>query len=82
MNKKADLIRQITDLLAHTGREVVVKDISKLRNGRWGYHAYCLAYQYGAVHALPWSGANVSWTPDLMKLTRDELITIWERLYW
>ena len=76
---KADLIAIITDILKkNQDKEVVItKYQNKLRNGRFGYHAYSLCYQPGAAYegifARPWSGANVYWRADLMKLLKSEL---------
>lgn len=77
---KTELITNIADLLRDTGKEVVVKDFSILRNGRWGLHAYCLKYQHGMVTVLPFSGSIASWLADLRKLTVTQLQTIRERI--
>ena len=76
---KKELISTITNFLKkHKDMEVIVKDFSALRNGRWGMHPYCICYQdaYNAVFVRPWSGANVYWRARLEKLTKSELLGI------
>lgn len=77
---KTEIITDITSLLRTHGGEVVVKDFSALRNGRWGMHAYCIKYQYGTVTVLPFSGSNASWLADLRKLTVTQLLVIKNRI--
>ena len=76
---KKELISTITNFLKkHKDMEVIVKDFSALRNGRWGMPPYCICYQdaYNAVFVRPWSGANVYWRARLEKLTKSELLGI------
>lgn len=82
---KKELISTITNFLKeHKDREVIVKDFSVLRNGRWGMHPYCICYQegdaYNAVFVRPWSGANVYWRARLEELTKSELLDIVARM--
>ena len=82
MDTKKKIIERITDVLRQNdSKEVVVKDIKGLRNGRWGMHAYVLRYEDGSVRVYPWAFGHKtwSWTRDLMKLTKQDLLTIYAR---
>lgn len=75
---KTQLIETITTLLKNNpDKEVcVVKYQNKLRNGRWGMHAYTLCYDSEKVMCRPWAGANVYWSARLERLTFAELLDI------
>ena len=79
---KKQIIDGITNTLKNNpGSEVCIsKYQNKLRNGRWGLHAYALCYNSGEVMCRPWAGANVYWRADLTRLTRDELEEISGRM--
>ena len=78
--KKSDIIKEITNILYNNkDKEVKVAEFGKLRNGRWGLHAYCLCYNFMGIYARPWSGADTYWSVDLTKLKKDELLTILSR---
>lgn len=73
MTKKQQ-IEFITDFLKeHKEKEIVVKHHAKLRNGRFGMHPYCICYNSGEVMCRPYTSANVYWSANLQRLTRDEL---------
>ena len=76
---KKELISKIATLLDQSGKEVCVSDFSRLRNGRWGYHAYCLVSKSGVLEILPWSGSDISWSAELERLTKEEISVILER---
>ena len=78
METKKQLIEKITEFLkGNSKREIyIVKYQNKLRNGRWGLHAYTICFDSGEVMCRPWSGANVYWRADLKKLTKVELLDI------
>lgn len=75
---KTQLIETITTLLKNNpDKEVcVVKYQNKLRNGRWGMHAYTLCYDSEKVMCRPWAGANMYWKANLERLTFAELLDI------
>ena len=72
---KKQLIDLITDFLKeHPEKEInVVKYENKLRNGRWGYHAYSICYRFDNVMCRPWSGACNYWNARLERLKLSEL---------
>ena len=75
---KTQLIETITTLLKNNpDKEVYVPSLqNRLRNGRWGFHAYALCYSTGEVMCRPWAGANVYWSARLERLTFAELLDI------
>lgn len=78
--KKSEIIEEITQILfSNKDKEVNVSEFGKLRNGRFGYHAYCICYHFMGIYARPWSGAECYWRVDLMKLKKNELLTILSR---
>lgn len=74
---KKQLISIITNILKeHPEKEVYVPRLqNRLRNGRWGFHAYALCYSTGEVMCRPWAGADVyfGWSARLERLNKDEL---------
>ena len=72
---KKQLISIITNILTtNPEKEVcVVKYQYKLRNGRWGFHAYTLCYNSEQVMCRPWAGAGIYWNARLERLNKDEL---------
>ena len=72
---KKELIEKITETLKNNPEiEVYVPSLqNKLRNGRWGFHAYALCYNSGEVMCRPWAGANCYWRAHLDRLTKNEL---------
>lgn len=77
---KKQLISIIFNTLKeHPEKEVVItKYQNKLKNGRWGYHAYSLCAMENIVdgwqlYVLPWAGAKMCWRPNLNKLKLTEL---------
>ena len=80
---KKELITLISDfLMLHPEKEIcVVKYQNKLRNGRWGLHAYSICYKDMApaatIYCRPWAGANCYWRAGLERLKKDELLDIW-----
>lgn len=75
---KEQLITLISDfLMLHPEKEIcVVKYQNKLRNGRWGLHAYAITYACDMIMCRPWSGANTYWKAGLDRLKKDELLDI------
>jgi len=80
---KKDLVKTIFNLLKdNPDKEVcVVKYQDKLRNGRWGMHAYTLCAMDNIVdgwvlYVRPWAGANMCWRANLERLTFAELLDI------
>ena len=82
---KKEIITAISDyLMLHPEKEIcVVKYQNKLRNGRWGLHAYTICYMNMApedtVYCRPWAGANCYWRADLMRLNKTELLEIFNQ---
>lgn len=76
---KKEIISQIENVFReHPCLEVNVNDMP-FRNGRWGFHGYCLCLKFDHVMVKPWSGADTYWLTDLMKQTKENLNTILER---
>lgn len=76
MGTKKDFIDFLTNVLKDNPNEEYYLTPylqNKLRNGRWGYHAYCLCYYNDGLYARPWSGADMYWKVNLMKLRKAEL---------
>ena len=80
---KKQLIETIFTLLKNNpDKEVcVVKYQDKLRNGRWGMHAYTLCAMNNIVdgwvlYVRPWAGANMCWRANLERLKFAELLDI------
>jgi hypothetical protein len=72
---KKQVIGTIFDYLkANPEKEIcVVKYQNELRNGRWGFHAYCLCALNNVVdgwvlYVRPWSGAHMHWRAKLERL--------------
>lgn len=77
---KKQLIGIIFDILkGNPEKEVcVARYQNKLRNGRWGYHAYSLCAMNNVVdgwvlYVRPWSGAKMCWRANLERLKLAEL---------
>ena len=72
---KREIINKIFQRLsANAGYEVYVPELqNKLRNGRWGMHAYCVTLDNGSIVCLPWAGAEDKWPARLDRLTKFEL---------
>ena len=72
---KKQLISIITNILKeHPGKEVYIPRLqNKLRNGRWGLHAYSLCYNSDKVMCRPWAGAEVYWDARLERLCKNDL---------
>jgi hypothetical protein len=80
MTKKEIINKIFQRLSANAGYEVYVPELqNKLRNGRWGLHAYCLCVSFGEIMCRPWAGADCYWSADLARLTKDELLGILEK---
>lgn len=81
METKARILNSISAVLkANPDKEVCVTRYQhKLRNGRWGLHAYSICYNDGEIMCRPWSGANVYWRARLdERLTKKEMLDVWE----
>lgn len=78
---KKDIINKIFHRLsANAGYEVYVPSLqNKLRNGRWGMHAYCITLDNGYIVCRPWAGAEYNWLARLDRLTKDELLEVLEK---
>jgi hypothetical protein len=78
---KREIINKIFQRLsANAGYEVCVGYLERrLRNGRWGMHAYCLTLDNGSIVCRPWAGAEDKWPARLDRLTKDELLDILKR---
>ena len=82
---KKEIITAISDyLMLHPEKEIcVVKYQNKLRNGRWGLHAFTIYYQDMApaagIYCRPWAGANLYWRAGLERLKKTELLEILNR---
>lgn len=80
MTKKEIINKIFHRLSANAGYEVYVPGLqNKLRNGRWGLHAYCITINDGSIMCRPWAGANVYWLARLDRLTKDELLEVLEK---
>lgn len=75
---KKELITLISDfLMLNPEKEIcVVKYQNKLRNGRWGMHAFTITYNCDMVMCRPWAGADCYWKAELERLKKDELLDI------
>lgn len=74
MTKKEIINKIFHRLSANAGYEIYVPSLqSKLRNGRWGMHAYCITLDNGYIVCRPWAGAEYNWLARLDRLTKDEL---------
>ena len=74
MTKKEIIAEIYHRLSANPGYEVYIPSLqNKLRNGRWGMHAYCLTLDNGSIVCRPWSGSRFCWLARLDRLTKDEL---------
>ena len=80
---KKQFISIITDFLKeHPEKEVYVPSLqNRLRNGRWGFHAYALCWSSGEVMCRPWAGANIYWSARLERLNKNELRDIVGRCF-
>ena len=77
---KKDLIALITDFLRdHPEKQIVIKHISELRNGRWGFKPYCITFQNDGVYAKPWDGSIIYWRARLERLKKSQLQDIFGR---
>lgn len=80
MTKKEIINKIFHRLSANAGYEVYVPSLqNKLRNGRWGLHAYCITIDDGFIVCRPWAGAEESWLARLDRLTKFELEYILEK---
>jgi hypothetical protein len=74
MTKKEIITKIFNCLSVNPGSEVYIPSLqNKLRNGRWGMHAYCIALDNGSIVCRPWAGAERNWLARLDRLTMDEL---------
>ena len=74
MTKREIITAIFQRLSANAGYEVYVPELqNKLRNGRWGMHAYCITLDNGSIVCLPWAGAEDKWPARLDRLTKFEL---------
>lgn len=80
---KKQLIGIIFNILKeHPEKEVYIPRLqNRLRNGRWGFHAYSLCYISGEVMCRPWAGAEVYWSAKLERLNKNELQDIVGRCF-
>lgn len=69
-------------LKTHPEIRVVVKDMSRLRNGRWGLHAYEVGYdtKVKTIMVYPFSGATDMWVFDANRLNKPQLEVLKERV--
>ena len=77
MTKKEIMTEIFNRLSANPGYEVCVPYLqNKLRNGRWGFLAYCITLNpvsnVGIV-CRPWAGADYYWNARLNRLTKVQL---------
>jgi len=80
MTKKEIITAIFQRLSANAGYEVYIPSLqNKLRNGRWGMHAYCLTLDNGSIVCRPWAGAEYNWLARLDRLTKDELLDVLKR---
>ena len=77
---KKELIEIIYNILVdHSDKEVCVAEYQdKLRNGRWGMHAYTLCAMNNVLdgwvlYVRPWAGAKMCWRANLGRLKVAEL---------
>ena len=80
---KKELIGIIFNILtANPEKEVCVVELqNKLRNGRWGMHAYTLCAMNNVLdgwvlYVRPWAGAKMCWRANLERLKLVELAGI------
>lgn len=74
MTKKEIINKIFNRLSANPGYEVCVLWLqNKLRNGRWGMRAYCIAIDNGNIVCRPWAGAECNWPARLDRLTKVQL---------
>ena len=82
MATKKELIGCITAFLReHTEKEVVIKNIMQLRNGRWGLKPYCITCLNNEIYVRPFAGANVYWLARLERLDKFQLQDILGRCF-
>ena len=62
----------------HPDMEVVVTEYD-FRNARWGLNGYCLCLNCGRLMLRPWSGANVYWKAEIIKLNKQQLAELMEK---
>ena len=80
MTKKEIINKIFQRLSANAGYEIYVPFLqNKLRNGRWGMHAYCITIDDGFIVCRPWAGAEENWLARLDRLTKFELEYILEK---
>lgn len=81
MATKKRIVEAMTAVLKESNMEVCLSNNYQyqLRNGRWGYQAYCICYNDGEIVCRPWSGANMYWKARLEeRLTKKEIEEIWK----
>ena len=78
---KKEIIRGISQYLSKKpNHEICVTEFqNKLRHGRHGMRAYCIVFDNGCVVCRPWSDSDYSWLAKLDRLTKDELVHIYEK---
>ena len=80
MTKREIITAIFQRLSANAGYEIYVPFLqNKLRNGRWGMHAYCITIDDGFIVCRPWAGAEYNWLARLDRLTKDELLDVLKR---
>lgn len=80
MTKREIITAIFHRLSANPGYEVYTPSLqNKLRNGRWGMHAYCITLDNGSIVCRPWAGAEYNWLARLDRLTKDELLEVLKR---
>ena len=80
MTKKKIITAIFQRLSANAGYEVYIPSLqNKLRNGRWGMHAYCLTLDNGSIVCRPWAGAEYNWLARLDRLTKGGLLGVLEK---
>ena len=74
MTKKEIITKIFQSLSANPGYKVYVPILqNKLRNGRWGMHAYCITLDNGSIVCRPWVGSEYCWLARLDRLTKFQL---------
>lgn len=82
MATKKELIGCITAFLReHTEKEVVIKNIYQLRNGRWGLLPYCITCINNEIYVRPFAGASMYWLARLERLDKTQLQDILGRCF-
>lgn len=82
---KKEIITRITEILTSQKKEVCISRLqNKLRNTRWGMHAYTLCAMEDCVegwllYLRPWAGANMCWRARLERLNKSELTYVLEQ---